>query len=118
MLKLTRALPLPVGLASQATGSLAAQWTGLPVGGNAVLILNQELRFPLFSIIDGAGFVDVGNVYPQVSDFDPFHLRSSAGLGVRVHTPYFLFRLDYGVKLDRRPGESFGKLFISIGQAF
>jgi outer membrane protein assembly complex protein YaeT len=91
---------------------------GQPVGGNAVFLLNQELRFPLFSLFDGAGFVDVGNVYPRIGDFNPFDVRSSAGLGLRVRTPYVVFRVDYGIKLDRKPGESFGQLFISIGQAF
>ena len=42
----------------------------------------------------------------------------SAGLGLRVHTPYFLLRMDYGIKLDRKPGESFGVLYFSIGQSF
>jgi outer membrane protein assembly factor BamA len=35
-----------------------------------------------------------------------------------VRTPYFLLRADYGFKLDRRPGESLGSFFFSIGQAF
>jgi outer membrane protein assembly factor BamA len=39
-------------------------------------------------------------------------------VGVRVRTPWFLLRLDYGLKLDRREGESRGRLFFSIGQAF
>jgi outer membrane protein assembly complex protein YaeT len=91
---------------------------GQPVGGNAVFILNQELRFPIYSLLGGAAFVDVGNVYPTISDFNPFDVRSSAGLGLRVRTPIVLIRVDYGIKLDRKPGESFGKLFVSIGQAF
>jgi outer membrane protein assembly factor BamA len=87
-------------------------------GGNGMLVLNNELRFPIMKIFDGVGFVDVGNVYPKVSDFSLHNVRSAAGLGVRVRTPWFLLRLDYGLKLDRRPGESPGRLFFSIGQAF
>ncbi len=46
--------------------------TGFPVGGQAMLILNQELRFPLrFPIIGsqigGALFYDGGNVYSRLS---------------------------------------------------
>jgi outer membrane protein assembly complex protein YaeT len=89
-----------------------------PAGGNAVFILNNEIRFPLISIFDGVGFVDLGNVYDSVSNFDPFDLRKSAGFGLRLRTPYFLLRADYGFKLDRKPGESRGAFFFSIGQAF
>lgn len=89
-----------------------------PVGGNAVFVLNNELRFPLHWIFDGVTFLDVGNVYDQVSDFDFGDLRKSAGLGVRIRTPFFLIRADYGFKLDRRPDESAGQFFFSIGQAF
>jgi len=38
--------------------------------------------------------------------------------GLRIRTPYFLIRFDYGFKLDRRPGETLAKPFFSIGQAF
>jgi outer membrane protein insertion porin family len=45
--------------------------TGFPVGGQAMLILNQELRFPLRlpiigSSLGGALFYDGGNVYSQL----------------------------------------------------
>jgi outer membrane protein assembly complex protein YaeT len=89
-----------------------------PTGGDAVFILNNELRFPLISIFDGVGFVDIGNVYKKASDFNPFEVRKAAGVGLRVRTPYFLLRADYGFKLDRKPGESLGAFFFSIGQAF
>jgi outer membrane protein insertion porin family len=91
---------------------------GDPAGGNAVVLLNQELRFPAYGIFDGAGFVDVGNVFPTVRDFSLGNLRKTMGAGLRIRTPYFLIRLDYGFKLDRRPGERLGSFFFSIGQAF
>jgi outer membrane protein assembly factor BamA len=89
-----------------------------PLGGQAMLILNNEIRAPLFSVFDGVGFLDIGNVYPTIGDMSLRDLRKSAGLGLRVRTPWFLIRMDYGFKLDRRPGESIGRLFFSIGQAF
>lgn len=89
-----------------------------PAGGDAVFIVNNELRFPLFSIFDGVGFMDIGNLYNSVSDFRPWDVRKTAGFGLRVRTPYFLIRFDYGFKLDRKPGEPFGRPFFSIGQAF
>lgn len=91
---------------------------GDPEGGNAILVVNNEIRFPMIGIFDGVGFMDIGNVYSSVSDFDLFDVRKTAGAGLRVRTPYFLIRADYGFKLDRRVGESRGAFFFSIGQAF
>lgn len=89
-----------------------------PSGGNALFILNNELRFPIATIFDGVGFVDAGNIYDRLGDFRPWSVRKAGGFGIRVRTPYFLIRLDYGIKLDRRPGEPLGRPFFSIGQAF
>ncbi len=94
------------------------QVAGVPIGGDAVLIINNELRFPIWKYFDGVTFVDIGNVYPTWRDFSITDVRKSAGLGLRVRTPYFMLRLDYGIKLDRKPGESLGKFFFSIGQMF
>lgn len=91
---------------------------GDPIGGESVFMTNNEIRFPILHIFDGVGFLDIGNVYANVSDFNPFEVRKSAGIGLRVRTPFFLLRADYGWKLDRRPGESRGGFFFSIGQAF
>jgi outer membrane protein assembly factor BamA len=91
---------------------------GNPLGGNAMMILNNELRFPLWKMFDGVGFIDAGNVWPTISDFDITDIRKTAGVGLRVYTPFVLLRADYGVKLDRRTGESSGQFFFSIGQAF
>ncbi len=91
---------------------------GDAAGGEAVFVMNHEIRFPLFGIFDAAGFVDVGNVYADVTDFNPFDVRGSYGLGLRVRTPYVLIRADYGLKFSRKPGETAGAFFISFGQAF
>jgi outer membrane protein assembly complex protein YaeT len=91
---------------------------GQPIGGNAMMVLNNELRFPIFKLFDGVVFSDIGNVYPTISQFRLSDVRKSAGFGLRVRIPFVVLRFDYGVKLGRRPGESFGAFFFSIGQAF
>jgi len=93
-------------------------YTGLAEGGEAVFVLNQELRFPLYKELSGVVFVDLGNVYSKASDFNPFTVRKAAGFGLRFNTRFVLLRFDWGFKLDRRPGESLSKVFFSIGQAF
>lgn len=91
--------------------------TQRPLGGEGLFLFNNELRFPIVSILHGVGFVDIGNVYPLLSDFN-FNVRKSAGFGLRVIIKSIPLRFDYGLKLDRRPGESKGAFFFSIGQAF
>lgn len=93
-------------------------WTGLPEGGEAVLVINQELRFPIYRIVKGVAFFDAGNVYYQLRDFNPVRLRTGAGFGLRIETPLGLLRVDYGINLKPRPGEARSTIFFSLGQAF
>jgi outer membrane protein assembly complex protein YaeT len=92
--------------------------TGEPVGGEAVFLINEELRFPLFANFKGVLFYDAGNVYFSLEDLDPFDLRHVIGVGLRVNTPIGPLRFEYGRKLDREEGESSGEFFVSIGQPF
>jgi outer membrane protein assembly complex protein YaeT len=92
--------------------------SGLPTGGDALLIVNQELRFPIYKSLTGAVFVDLGNVYPAVRDLNPLRVRKSAGLGLRLDLGFAVGRLDVAFKLDRRPGESGSKIHFSLGQTF
>ena len=97
--------------------------TGFPKGGNGVVVANAELRVAVTRRIQGVGFVDAGNVVANASDIDLFNLRTAAGFGIRIGTPYGPIRLDLGFKLDRRelsPGrlERRSIWHISLGQAF
>ena len=89
-----------------------------PLGGEAMLLFNNEIRFPIFGILQGVTFLDLGNVYRNLHDFD-FTVRKSAGIGLRLKIKYVPIRFDYGWKLDHlRQGEGAGAFFFSIGQAF
>jgi outer membrane protein assembly factor BamA len=91
---------------------------GGAAGGNASLVLNQELRFPIVWRLRGVGFVDAGNVFDAVGDIRLGELRVGAGFGVRVQTPFALLRVDLGTPIGRRSGEPRLQWFFSIGQAF
>jgi len=99
---------------------------GLSNGGNAVLILNAELRTRIGNLFGrrliGVGFLDGGNVFRRVSDIDLSRIRGTAGFGVRWDSPLGPLRLDAGFKLTRlvfngRP-ERLWELHLSIGEAF
>jgi outer membrane protein insertion porin family len=91
---------------------------GTPVGGNAFLLGNLEFRIKVYDGWKLVTFLDAGNVYPKIGDVDPTDLRYTAGLGLRYSTPVGPVRVDYGHKLNRKPGESSGEIHFSIGQAF
>ena len=104
------------GFEQNAVGPIST--AGMPIGGDSMLILNNELRAPLFGLFDGVGFVDIGNVWQKSTNFSFTDLRKTAGVGLRMRTKWVLIRTDYGFVLDRRPGEPRGRFYFSIGQAF
>ncbi len=89
-----------------------------PTGGNGLLLANAELRRDVGRALTLAAFLDVGNVYPLVSDMSLSDLRYSAGLGFRYRTPLGPLRLDWGVKLNPRPGESGYRFHLTVGNAY
>ncbi len=86
--------------------------------GEAMFLVNGELRLPIWKQLRGVVFYDTGNVYGSVADLDPFDLRHVLGLGLRLETPIGPLRLEYGRKLDREAEETEGELFLAIGSAF
>jgi len=96
--------------------------TGFPRGGNAVLLMNGELRVPVWRDIGAAFFTDGGNVFDRVTEMDLGEMRGSVGFGLRYRSPIGAIRFDVGFKLDRRvigevlePRRAF---HFSLGQAF
>lgn len=86
-------------------GATATQPTGFPLGGNALVFNNLELRFPLLGEnINGVVFHDAGNIFSRigkisfrqkqrdVQDFD--YMVHAAGFGVRYKTPVGPVRVD------------------------
>jgi outer membrane protein insertion porin family len=95
---------------------------GYPTGGNAVLLLNGELRFPVWRDVGAVVFVDGGNVFRRVTEFDLGELRGSVGFGLRYRSPVGPIRVDVGFKMDRHEVrgrlEPRTALHFSLGQAF
>jgi outer membrane protein assembly complex protein YaeT len=91
---------------------------GDPIGGNSRIEANVEFRYPILDNLQGAVFVDLGNVFESSFAYPLDELRYAVGVGIRYLTPVGPLRVDYGIVVDRRPGEDFGRLEFSIGQAF
>ena len=90
---------------------------GVSRGGEALVVVNQELRYRHPWGIGAAVFYDVGNVFARVEDVG-FELRHSLGAGLRYESPVGLLRLDVGFPLNKRPTDRAVQWFFALGQAF
>jgi outer membrane protein assembly factor BamA len=104
------------GLGYNRAGPLDAE-TGEPTGGDAVLVVNQELRFDLLPRLVGSAFADLGQVYRQPGDLSVDDLRWSLGLGLRYRGPV-VAGFDVARLLEPRPDEQRWRAHFSLGFAF
>jgi outer membrane protein insertion porin family len=90
----------------------------VPTGGNALLAAALEVRVDVTKAIGFQVFAETGNVYSRVSAIKLKEMREVAGIGLRYRSPFGPLRLDWGFKLDRRPGEGLYQLHLGVGYAF
>lgn len=95
-------------------------FTGVRSGGDAMFVVNEELRLRLFGSLWGAAFFDMAGVFPQLKDFSlRFRdLREAVGLGIRYRSPLGVIRLDWGHLLDPVGNERRSRVFFTFGQVF
>lgn len=96
-----------------------------PTGDPIVCRYTMELRYPLSlnpqATIFILGFAEAGNSFPNYKYFNPFKVRRSTGIGLRVFLPMFgLLGIDYGWGFDPLPGQSLkdvrkGQFHFTIG---
>lgn len=99
--------------------------TGLKQG-NVYEKLNFELRYPISlkpqATIYVLGFVEAGNAWSDMDNYNPFNIKRSAGIGLRAFLPMFgLLGIDWGYGFDDIPGipDANGSQFhFVIGQQF
>ena len=65
----------------------------------------MELRYPISleqnATIWALAFIEAGNCYADIKDYNPFDLKRSAGVGVRIFLPMFgLMGIDWGYGFD------------------
>jgi outer membrane protein insertion porin family len=90
----------------------------LPVGGNGLLLLNLDYRFPIVGAFGGTVFLDAGNVWADWRDVDPGEAKLGVGAGVRYRSPVGPVRVEVAWKLDREPLEDPYEVFLSFGYPF
>ncbi len=75
------------------------------IGATIYNKFSMELRYPLTlkpsASIYGLAFMEAGNAYNNFSEFNPFNLKRSAGVGLRIFMPAFgLLGIDFGYGFD------------------
>ena len=90
--------------------------------GEYKLEANMEYRFPLFWKLEGAAFVDAGNIwnYGSPEEAGTFSFDSIGldwGLGIRLNMDFILLRVDAGVRLHD-PGRADGDRWVQPRQWF
>ncbi|HMG10592.1 MAG TPA: BamA/TamA family outer membrane protein, partial [Mucilaginibacter sp.] len=84
-----------------------------------------ELRHPVIASQSATifllAFAEGGNVWNNFSQFNPFNVRRSVGVGARIFLPIFgLLGLDYGYGFDKIPGQpdaNRGQFHFTISQS-
>ncbi|MCL3850674.1 MULTISPECIES: outer membrane protein assembly factor BamA [Parabacteroides] len=97
-----------IGLRGYENGSIAGNG-GYNSYGYAYSRLAMELRYPFLlepsSTIYGLVFVEAGNAWKDLKSFNPFDLKRSAGVGVRIFLPMIgLMGIDWAYGFDKVDG--------------
>ena len=97
-----------IGLRGYENGSIAGNG-GYNSYGYAYSRLAMELRYPFLlepsSTIYGLVFVEAGNAWRDLKSFNPFDLKRSAGVGVRIFLPMIgLMGIDWAYGFDKVDG--------------
>lgn len=93
-------------------------------GAVSITKYTLELRYPISlnpqATVWTLGFIDAGNSWSSIKQFNPFQLYRAAGVGVRVYLPMFgLLGFDYGWRFDNVPavpGMQRSQFIFSIGK--
>ena len=99
-----------IGLRGYENGTIsysAAREAGSSGGSNAYAYdrLSLEIRYPFLlgnTTIYGLGFAEAGNAWYDPKNFNPFDMKRSAGVGVRIYLPMVgLMGIDWAYGFDK-----------------
>lgn len=96
---------------------------GYAYAGNVYDKFTVELRYPVImqpsSTIYVLAFLEGGNCWSDIRDFNPFQIKRSAGLGIRIYLPMLgLLGVDWGYGFDTADPSRRSQFHFVIGQQF
>ena len=115
-----------IGVRGYANNSIvpegAATTAGSPIYNKFVLELRHPVTLGESATVFLLAFAEGGNTWNKFSDYNPFNVKRSVGVGARIFLPIFgLLGIDYGYGFDKIPGQgnvgsSGGQFHFSIAQ--
>ena len=129
-----------VGGADSVRGYQSRGEIGPQEGGRVFTVMNAEYKIPLYvenkkRILQLVLFADLGGAWRSSQDIlmkvgevagpgqnqqdqNARFLKSAVGFGLRITTPVFPIRLDWGYGLNHRPGEDLSQIHFTLGNLF
>ena len=96
--------------------------TGASIYNKYVTELRYAISLNPASTVYVLGFLEAGNAWDKFDDFNPFSVKRSAGIGVRIMLPMIgMMGVDYGWGFDdipTIPNANGGQFHFSMGQQF
>lgn len=96
--------------------------TGAAIYNKYVTELRYAISLNPTSTVYVLGFLEAGNSWDKFDEFNPFSVKRSAGIGVRIMLPMIgMMGVDYGWGFDDIPGipgANGGQFHFSMGQQF
>lgn len=89
-----------------------------PIGGEAYVVGNLELRTPLWRALRGAIFYDTGSLVRREANIGRKDYRHAAGVGLFLVTPIGPLRVDFASNLNRESGEDPWAIHVLLGHPF
>jgi outer membrane protein insertion porin family len=113
-----------IGLRGYANNSIvpegAVSTAGSPIFNKYVLELRHPITLNQSATVFVLAFAEGGNTWNKFSEFNPFNVKRSVGVGARIFLPIFgLLGIDYGYGFDAIPGNAAankGQFHFSIAQ--
>ncbi len=102
-----------IGLRGYANNSIVPEGAptsaGSPIFNKYVLELRHPVMVGESATIFVLAFAEGGNTWNKFSEFNPFNVKRSVGVGARIFLPIFgLLGIDYGYAFDAIPGQRDG----------
>lgn len=96
-------------------------WEGQPLGGSLKTVGQVELIFPRLFDSRAArvsAFLDFGNVYDGLDNFDAGEMRASAGVALLWRAPVGPISISYAFPLRQKDGDEIERLQFTFGGGF
>lgn len=94
--------------------------TDFVYGGDKLLMFLTEFEIPIYDKagVRAVAFFDAGNCFAENENYSFKNMRLDYGFGLRWNSPMGPLRFEWGIPIDRRPGEDAVQFNFTVGNYF